>query len=172
EDLRRYLAGSPILARPVGRLERAIRWCRRNPAIATLAAGTMLALVGGLTAASALAVWALREKSRADQHAEQLLAARALAEHRFTQAETSVELYLDGIEDNDRLKEADFLDLRKQLLSSAVPFYEDFVRARPADAELDARRGRAFERLASVHRQLGDRDQASSEYRHGLYIFN
>ena len=65
-------------------------------------------------------------------------AARKLAEHHFAQAEKAVEEYLDGIEDNDRLKEADFLELRKELLTSAVPFYEDFVKARPADAELDA----------------------------------
>ena len=34
EDLRRYLAGEPILARPVTRLERAVKWARRRPAIA------------------------------------------------------------------------------------------------------------------------------------------
>ena len=171
EDLRRFLAGDTILARPVGRTERAIRWCGRNPTIAALAGGIMLALVGGMTASTSLAVWALHEKGRADQHAQQVLAARELAEHHFAQAEKAVEEYLDGIEDNDRLKEADFLDLRKQLLTSAVPFYEDFVKARPADAELDAKRGRAYERLASVRRHLGDREQASADYRQALIIF-
>ena len=34
EDLRRFLAGEPIQARPISRLGRAWRWARRNPALA------------------------------------------------------------------------------------------------------------------------------------------
>jgi ABC-type amino acid transport substrate-binding protein len=48
EELGRFEAGQPVLARPVGRLGRAWRWCRRNPAVAgpsALAAGLLVALV-------------------------------------------------------------------------------------------------------------------------------
>ena len=38
EDLRRFADGRPIAARPVGRLERLVRWCRREPAVAVLLA--------------------------------------------------------------------------------------------------------------------------------------
>src|SRR5438093_2423625 len=44
EDLRRWLRGEPIMARPVGRLERGWRWCRRNPAVASLLAVVFLVL--------------------------------------------------------------------------------------------------------------------------------
>jgi peroxiredoxin/tRNA A-37 threonylcarbamoyl transferase component Bud32 len=36
EDLDRYLAGEPILARPASRIERTVKWARRRPAIAAL----------------------------------------------------------------------------------------------------------------------------------------
>jgi len=45
EDLRRYQAGEPIVARPVGSPERAWRWCQRNPVLAAMAAAVVTLLV-------------------------------------------------------------------------------------------------------------------------------
>ncbi len=47
EDLKRWLAGAPIAARPVGNAARILMWCRRNPVVAGAA---------GLVAASLLVV--------------------------------------------------------------------------------------------------------------------
>src|SRR5262249_47323277 len=48
DDLRAWLDSRPIAARRVGTAERAWLWCRRKPAVAALAAGLALSLLGGL----------------------------------------------------------------------------------------------------------------------------
>ncbi len=44
DDLERWLRGEPIRARPVGRLERAVKWARRRPSVAALVVVSVLAL--------------------------------------------------------------------------------------------------------------------------------
>ncbi len=46
DDLCRWLAGKPILARPATRLERLRSWARRNPAVAALSLLLIVVLVG------------------------------------------------------------------------------------------------------------------------------
>ena len=55
EDLRRFLDGRPILARPVNPAGRLWRWCRRNPKLASLAATLLLTFALGTP--TLLALW-------------------------------------------------------------------------------------------------------------------
>ena len=57
DDLRRFRTGEPILARPVGPLERATKWVRRRPG-ATAGAAASLLLVAAM--ATVILSWAMR----------------------------------------------------------------------------------------------------------------
>jgi WD40 repeat protein len=71
DDLRRFLVGEPIRARPVGLGERLVRWCRRYPARAGLVA-TGVALVLTIVVASLLVAWASTARER-DRRREAIL---------------------------------------------------------------------------------------------------
>jgi hypothetical protein len=71
DDLARYLAGQPILARPFGRVERSWRWCRRNPLVAGLSAAVVLALVSGTIVSAYFAADAIGQKTLAEQKTDE-----------------------------------------------------------------------------------------------------
>ena len=71
-DLQRFLDGEPVRARRITSWERAARWCRRNPALATLAATLLITLTVATAGMSRLWWEARAERRRADQRAAQL----------------------------------------------------------------------------------------------------
>jgi tetratricopeptide (TPR) repeat protein len=80
DDLRRFLDGKPITARPTPPWERAWKWCRRRPAHATLIAVGLLLLVAGLTAAG------IRER----EERKRIAAARAEVEDLIQQGQEAL----------------------------------------------------------------------------------
>src|SRR5262249_12351167 len=62
EDLKRYLAGEPILARRTGSLERAVKWARRQRAIAASLGLTVT--IAALGFAAVTVQWLRAERAR------------------------------------------------------------------------------------------------------------
>jgi serine/threonine protein kinase len=61
EDLRRYLQGQPILARPMGYTERTLRWCRRYPLAVSVLVAVLVGSAAGLWYLSSLSEFFVRQ---------------------------------------------------------------------------------------------------------------
>ncbi|MGE3805132.1 MAG: protein kinase [Gemmataceae bacterium] len=67
DDLQKFMIGEPIAARPISKLERGWRWCKRNPALASASGLAMLAAVAALIFSINLAI--IKSKAAADSAA-------------------------------------------------------------------------------------------------------
>lgn len=108
EDLRRYLLGQVVSARPVGNWERAGKWIRRNPAVAGLSTAAVLALVSGTVASLLFALQAGRQADIAKERAgdlerqtielkAQTLAAELNAHRAREKEEEATRIFLSGL---------------------------------------------------------------------------
>jgi tetratricopeptide (TPR) repeat protein len=76
EDLRRFLNGEPVKARPLGPVGRTWRWCLRKPGAASLVALLLIAILAGLSGITVQwcrAEAALKSALASDVEAQQLL---------------------------------------------------------------------------------------------------
>jgi serine/threonine protein kinase/Tfp pilus assembly protein PilF len=138
EDLRRFLADRPILASRSTTGERFIRWCRRNPGIASLSATVAAVLILGTVVSTWQAVRATRAERLAESRfeAEQQAHAEAdeartaetdqrkIAEENFQKAKSAVDKYFTLVSESTLFDVPGLEPLRKDLLEAALEFYK------------------------------------------------
>jgi tRNA A-37 threonylcarbamoyl transferase component Bud32 len=120
EDLERWLAGEPILARPCTARERAVRWVWRRPLVAALTGALLLALIAGSAAVVALWLVAEQRRAQAEVSAQEARDQGQVAERRRLQAEASAQEAQDqGRAAQDRLWESLFEHARAERATGA-----------------------------------------------------
>jgi len=87
EDLERWSRHEPVSARPITTVQRAVKWARRRPAIAGLAAAVVVVAVAGFAAT----LWQLRQANLARADAEQRAEAEARAHQESEKAKTAAQ---------------------------------------------------------------------------------
>jgi tRNA A-37 threonylcarbamoyl transferase component Bud32 len=93
DDLGRFLRREPILARPVGRMERAAKWVRRNPALAFMMATVALILLTATAISTGFGIEAGRQaESAKNSEADAIAKGKELATTNKTLTETVDEL--------------------------------------------------------------------------------
>jgi WD40 repeat protein len=85
-DLRRFIAGEPVRARPLGKLARAWRFCQRNRALASALAALAFVTVAGFVGVASEWIDAEKQRGRAEQSAEETRAERDRATELARQA--------------------------------------------------------------------------------------
>jgi serine/threonine-protein kinase len=185
DDLRRFLEGRPIAARPTGRAERLWRWCRREPLVAGLLAAVFVALTAGAAVSTALAVRASTKAKEAEESAE--WADRKAEEAEQARAKVAEQR---GIAEEEKRRaqkaEADTLadyrastdDAIEQLIGSrptlgpqertylerTLKRWQEFAKRKGDDEHSVALRAEGHFRVASLWDKLSRRDEARREY--------
>jgi tetratricopeptide (TPR) repeat protein/tRNA A-37 threonylcarbamoyl transferase component Bud32 len=134
-DLRRFLAGAPVRARPVGPAARWWRWCRRNPAPAGLSAALVLVTLAGFAATAWQAVRAERRRQE--------------AEGNFRHAHTAVLSFHSLFKRTRHHGDSPLLKtLHRLIAEQRLRYVQGLHQRRPNDPEILAQLGHAHECLA------------------------
>lgn len=166
DDLKRFISDEPIQARRISKLQHAIRWCRRNPKIATAIAVTSMSLV----LMTVISTAAFMVTSTANQRT---LAALNESEQSLNLAVQSLDGVVEvvsiatsiapvEINSNDGSTEFNFTDLSfspsphsARLLESIQPLYERLAQQAPTRPDIVLQMVDASIQLARIQNQLG-----------------
>ncbi len=154
DELRRFLQGHPIQARPIGRISTFARWCRRNPLAASFIA-FLATFVPAVIVVLSLMVWqVVRYWNEAD-------ARRVMAEQSFRAARNAVDEQFTLVSQETLLDRPGLQPLRRELLLGSKKYYEDFLAARGDDPSIRAEAALINFRLGVITAMLApdsDRD--------------
>ncbi len=167
DDLRRFIEDRPIEARRVSTTERCLRWCRRNRWVAATLGFLVVVLIAWTGTATLL--WRRADRLRtvaeerrvtAESNQQEADAQRLLAEAGFTQARAAVDEFLNKVTDNQLLTAPGLQPLRRDLLSSALAFYLDFIDKRSGDPGLHSALADVHLRVGKIQTELGAKKEA------------
>ena len=165
DDLRCYLEGRPIVARPVPAWERLWLWTRRQR---QLAAGIAL----GVVAILALVAGAIYHNVRLTASNRALEEARAIAEANARDSLAAITQLLVRVADQRLAGVPEAEPVRRDLLRDALDRLEPLQRRNPSDPEIRHEMGRAHLGIAAIHKSLGEFASAEEQGRLALAILD
>jgi eukaryotic-like serine/threonine-protein kinase len=182
-DLQAFLDDRPIAARRLSTFGVVLRWCRRNRALAALAASTALAVVGAgvigwigyVSTSDALRQARAEEleKTRQSEKATGNLDLALLAFGRFFDALVGPDPLLAIDEDADTGEQVVAVRTRVEpghvaLLQEILQFYDRFAAKNADSTSLRLETARAWRRVGAIQVRLGDLAAAEQAYQQAL----
>jgi tetratricopeptide (TPR) repeat protein len=158
DDLKRFQAGEPIRARPVGVFVRTVKWVRRRPMAAAFYAtafAAIAALVGGVLG-----------------HNTQLAQERNQTQANLDKAKQVVEDCFVAATENPLLQGPNMQPVRKLLYDAALKYYQGFIQQRPNDASMQAELAHNYRRVALITSEIGSKEEAIEAYQQARTILD
>jgi serine/threonine protein kinase len=156
EDVRRFLAGEPIRARPATVPERAFKWARRRPAVAALLGvlfGAGLLLLG-------MGTWSyVRVRASAERAQDRARFAQDVVEDMYTNV---AEEWLADEPQKD--------PLQREFLEKALTFYQKLAQEDDTDPDTRRQVALAWFRVGQLRRTLNQHDEAADAYRRAIAL--
>jgi serine/threonine-protein kinase len=158
-EVQRFLADEPVRACREPVTVRLARWGRRHRPLVTAAAALLMTVTIALAAGTLLLGRANAHTERARQEAQEQ---RDRAEENSAKARKAVDDYFIQVSENKLLKSPlpGLQPLRKELLETALKYYQGFVDEHRDDPGLQAELARAFFRVGLIRRELGAKSEA------------
>jgi len=157
EELVRFLEGRPILARPLGRLQRLWRLCRRHPRESMLTGLVLSAIVVGAAGVGWQWLRAEANLQRATRNFD--LLGRA--------ADEMLVVVEEWVTRTPPRSEA-----QQQKLYGSLKLFETFLEDEPANRTAQMRLAETHLRVAEIRRLLRQQVQASHHYREAVRIYH
>jgi serine/threonine protein kinase len=166
EDLRRFSADRPILARRASLFERLWRWGRRNPVVAGLSLATTLSLTMFAVAAAVGYTAERDQRQRAEETSDLALEALDRIFEKFAPgdsiAASSSSLASDG---SSSAGHAVLSPEAARLLAGMLEFYERLASQSDDDPKLLLKCAQARQRVGDIYQRLGKYESAITSYR-------
>jgi serine/threonine protein kinase/tetratricopeptide (TPR) repeat protein len=151
DDLRRFRAGEPVRARPVGTSERLVRWCGRHPGVAGLLAALVLVFLAGSTGV----IWQWHSATQE----------RDMARYETRRAEYHLRIARERVDSLNRLghqllQQPGRYSAGQAVLEEALAFYKDLLPEEGNDPGLRHEAAYLYGQLASIYLTLDQTDKA------------
>lgn len=173
-DLQAWLDGKPISVRPRSLIGDGVRWCRRNPLVASLLGLLIgLSLVVAIVSTASYQQIANQNEQLSLANAEQTRQ-RIEAEQRFTVALESIGTFHSGVSKEMMLKQPALRDLRLNLLRQARTSYDRLAR-RVGDSTPVAAKfalAKAYSDLADLIADTSSGDDAIQTHERTMHVLN
>jgi serine/threonine-protein kinase len=190
EDLRHFVVGEPIRARPIGVPERLVRWCKRNPRVAFLTGAVFVLLVSVIVGLILFSMRLSREKTatelardEADRNAAREKEARDIADQKAEEARQSRKVAeeqgavvletLGGLVDKVQKQLRDVPDtreLRQDILQMAMSGVKRVADSAKDDRGLQRILAVAYGKMAELYIYYGQNKEALDQYQKAYQI--